>query len=107
MVHVSEYAIRKNSAGESFCVLVVTGNLEPVKSKKTNKFYLTVRKASIPATFPENVAKSMIGQTLPGTINKVPCEPYTFITDAGEEVELDFSYEYSAESNNVVETVMG
>ncbi len=48
----------------------------------------------------------MIGQQLPGSIKKVFCDPYTFTTESGEEVEIDFTYEFSQESDNVLEDVV-
>lgn len=107
MVRVTDYQIRKNASGEAFCVLVVTGNLEAVKSKKTNKLYFTVLKATVPASFSEAIAKTMIGQQISGTVRKVPCEPYVYITDSEEAIELDFQYEFCQDSDNVVETVLG
>lgn len=106
MVSITDYSMRENENGEKFCVLHVSGQLEAVKSKETNKVYFTVRRTTVPATFPESVAKSMIGQQLPGSIKKVFCDPYTFTTESGEEVEIDFTYEFSQESDNVLEDVV-
>ena len=49
-----------------------------VKSKKTGMYYGTAKKASIPSTFDEETCKSLIGQELDGTIERIECEPYEF-----------------------------
>jgi len=47
-------------------------------SKTTGKPYLTARKASIPCTFDEVLAKSLIGQSLPGEIERIEVDEYEF-----------------------------
>lgn len=107
MVTITNCETRENSSGESFTILIVSGGLESAKSKQTGKTYFTTRKASVPCTFDESVANSMIGQQINGEVKKVPCEPYTFLTENEEEIELDFTYEFSEETENIVETVLG
>ncbi len=104
MIILSDVVERKNQQGESFIALIVHGGIEFVKSQ-AGKFYATVRKASIPSTLDLQQAKSMIGQKMPGNIIKVPCEPYSYQTPKGEEIELDFTYEYTDNANNLTETV--
>jgi hypothetical protein len=104
MIIIEGVAERKNQKGETFVSLLLTGNVEMVKNKKGG-FYATVRKASVPSTISLVAAKSLIGTKMPGTIKKVPCEAYMFKTQSGEEVEIDFTYEYSEEAENVAETI--
>src|SRR5687767_3540296 len=104
MVTISDAVERKNSLGETFTALILTGGVEMVKSQK-GKFYATARKASVPSTLELPVAKTMIGQRMGGTIIKKTCVPYMFKTQSGEEIEIDFTYEYSDESASVEETV--
>jgi hypothetical protein len=106
MVIVNDFAVRENSKGETFIALILTGGLEMIRSKNTGKFYASIRKASIPCTFTEEVAEAMKGSKMPGTIVKVPCAPYTYLSKDGEEVEIDFTYEYQQEPLEVAETVM-
>ena len=43
----------------------------------------------LPSTFDEDTAKSLIGQELEGTVEKVPCEPYEITNEeTGEVLEL-------------------
>lgn len=106
MVIISDYALRTNAQGEDFIALLLTGEVEMVKSTTSGKFYATTRKASVPCTFNETVAKNMIGVKMPGVICKVPCEPYLYLTDSGEEIEIDFTYEYRDEALEVVDHVL-
>jgi hypothetical protein len=69
-----------------------------VKSQQTDKFYVTAKKATIPSTFDEVTCKALIGTELPGTIEKMKCDPYEYtIKDTGEVIQLDYRYEYSEE----------
>lgn len=104
MVTVIDAVERKNSKGETFTALILTGGVEMVKSQN-GKFYATVRKASVPSTLEQSLAKRMIGQKMPGLIIKKPCEPYPYKTQSGEEIEIDFTYEYSAEAGSVEESI--
>lgn len=106
MVLVSEIKLCKNQQGEQFVALVLTGGLELVTSQTTGKFYATVRKANIPCTFDAEAAKQLIGTRIEGEICKIPCEPYLYKTKEGEEVTLDYTYEYRKEVLEVSEFVI-
>ena len=106
MVKIVDYSIRKNSAGEEFCALILQGGLEMVKSKETGNFYATAKKASITSTFSEDQCKDLIGQELPGSIRKIPCEAFEFtIKDTGEVVSLEHRWEYRPEGDTMEEVV--
>ncbi len=107
MVTVIDALERANSQNEKFTALILSGGLELVKSEKSGRFYATVRKASIPSTLDFEHAKSLIGSKIPGTIKRVPCEPYSYVTESGEEILLEFTYEYVEDESNVAETVLG
>ena len=106
MVIISNYTFSENAKGEKFISLVVTGSMELIQSQTTGKFYATVRKAYIPCTFDELTAKELVGTKMSGTISKIPCEPYTYIAKNGEEVQVEYTYEYSKEVVDVAEFVM-
>jgi len=99
MVHVVDYAVRENRDGESFCALIVSGGLEFLKSSK-GKQYATLRKCSVPSTLNEEACKSIVGAQLPGTIRKVECDPYDYVTKSGETVSLNHSYEYAEQDTD-------
>lgn len=93
MVYVENYAVRENRDGEKFYALIVSGGLEILKSSK-GKQYATLRRCSVPSTLNEEACKSIIGSQLPGTIKKVDCDPYDFVTKTGETISLNHTYEY-------------
>ena len=104
MVTVIEAVERKNSNGDKFTALILTGGVEMVKSQK-GKHYATVRKASVPSTIDLQIAKRLIGQQMPGSIVKKICEPYKYKTQGGEEIEIDFTYEYNEAATSIEESV--
>lgn len=90
MVRIVDYKARRSSEGELFLALIVQGGISLVKSKETGLYYATAKKASIPSTFDEETCKSLIGQEMDGTVERVECEPYQFINeDTGEVITLD------------------
>lgn len=98
MLKIIDYAQRENSDGEQFFALILQDGLQLVKSKETGNYYATAKSTSITSTFTEEVAKSMIGQEIPGTIQKVACEPYEYtIKDTGEIITLEHRWEYFPE----------
>jgi len=104
MITIIEAVERKNSKQETFVALILSGDVEMVRSQQ-GKFYATTRKASIPSTLTLDLAKKMIGHRMNGQIIKKPCEAYLYKTDKGEEIELDFTYEYTDEGANITEEV--
>jgi len=106
MVTITGTEKRKNSEGKDFNVLILQGDIEVVVSKETDKPYMTARKTSIPCTFDETIAKTMIGQTLPGAIERIEVQPYEFvIPSTGKKVKLTHSYQYSKEPATIMEVV--
>ncbi len=100
MVRITNYKERETEDGRVFLVLELQGGIEMVRSQITQKFYATARKTTIPATFDEETCKALIGQEMPGKIEKVDCDPYEFtIKDTGEVIQLDYRYEYSPEED--------
>ena len=84
---IIDYKLREATQdGRLFCVLILQGGVEIVKSTNGNS-YVTIRKVSLPTTFDEATCKSLIGTELKGTIEKVDCLPYDYtIQETGEEL---------------------
>ena len=102
MVTVINYAQRSNSEGENFFALILQGDLEMVKSKTSGNFYATAKRASVTSTFTEAACEKLLGQEIPGSIQRVPSEPYEFkIPDTGEVIQLEHRWEYFAEGQTV------
>jgi hypothetical protein len=95
MVQVTNYAIRERKDGTTFIALEITGGLEIQQSQTTGNFYATVKKCSIPSTFDENIAKTMIGQQIEGEVVRVETDPYEYVNKrTGEVMLLQHGYAY-------------
>ncbi|WP_460954114.1 hypothetical protein [Spirosoma litoris] len=109
MVTISSYQERTSMEGKPYLVLELTSQ-EPelVLSQQTGRFYVTVRKCYLSATFPEAICKQMVGKQLPGCITKTECEPYEYtIPDTGEIITRSHRYDYQPiEQNSMEETVL-
>jgi hypothetical protein len=104
MITIIDYKERKNAMNESFFALILQGGISMVQSKETGNYYATSKKATITSTFDEQTCKALIGTKLSGNITKVPCEPYSFIIEqTGEEVNLDYKWQYEPEHQNETE----
>jgi len=98
MVSVTSYALRMRKDGSTFVVLELTGGLEIIQSSNTGKHYATVRKCTIPSTFSEEVAKIMVGESIPGNIVKEEVDPYEYKNQrTGEIMLLNHSYAFQPE----------
>jgi hypothetical protein len=106
MVTIIGLEKRMTADKKEFTMLTLQGSIEVVISKETGKPYLTARKTSIPCTFDDVMAKSLIGQTLPGEIERTEVDPYEFtIPGTKKRIKLTHSYRYSAEPATISEVV--
>lgn len=105
MVKIIGYQKRTKKDGESFFVLNLLGGVE-VTTSQNGKAYLSARKANMICPFDEETCKNVIGDKLPGTIEKQACTPYEYtIPQTGETVELDYSYVYNPTPSTLEEHV--
>lgn len=106
MVTITGLEKRKAADGKEFNVMSLQGSVEVAISKATGKPYLTARKTSIPCTFDEIMARSLIGQKLPGEIERIEVDEYEFIVPGTKKkLKLNHSYRYSAEPATIDEVV--
>lgn len=106
MITITGLEKRISADGKSFTVMTLMGKAEVAISKATGKPYLTARKTSIPCTFDEVMAKSLIGQTLPGEIERIEVDEYDFLVPGtNKKITLNHSYRYSAEPISISEVV--
>lgn len=90
-----------------FKVIVLQGKLQVAISETTGRPYLTARKTSLPFTFSEEFAQSLIGTQLPGDIERMECEEYEFqVPGQKKKLKLTHRYQYSA-NTTVLEEVVG
>jgi len=95
MVRIIGFHVRTNSEGKEFITLDLQGDLVMVQSLETGRFYATAKKCSITSTFNEQTAKVLVGQQIPGRIERVACEAYDYsIEQTGEVITLTHRYEY-------------
>jgi hypothetical protein len=105
MITVVSFEKRKRESGEEFLVLIGEGSPEIVQSNNGNH-YLVARRCSIPAALSEEGCKAMIGQKLPGSIEKVESEPYEYkVPSTGQVIELKHTYKYNPNSQSIEEAV--
>ena len=108
MVTIIGVEKRKTQDDEEFNVLIIQGGIESVVSKETGKPYITAKRTSVPCTFEDVYAKSLVGSELPGSINRIPCDPYEYqIPNSKDKITLEHTYQYSGDPANIEETVMG
>jgi hypothetical protein len=99
MVKIIDYSLRTSNEGKEFYALTLQGGIEIVKSSNGSS-YVTIRKCSLPTTFDESTCQSLVGQELPGTIQKVECEPYEYMIEkTGEVIMLSHRFEYTTQEN--------
>jgi len=106
MVTIVGLEKRKSANGKEFNVMSLQGSVVVAISKTTGKPYLTARKSSIPCTFDEVLAKSLIGQSLPGEIERIEVDEYEFVVPGTKKkIKLNHSYRYSADPVSITEVV--
>lgn len=106
MVTIVDVAKTIMKDGSTMISIVVQGGMEPVVSNTSGRVYMTARKTRIPCTFTYEAAKAMIGQTMPGTIRRVECAPYSMvIPGTGKKVKLNHTYVYDPNPVSVEEVV--
>ena len=103
MVTIVDYKTYQREDGTEFHILEVQGGVEAIKSKQTDRIYLTARMARVACTFNESMCKAAIGTTLEGRIEKVKTEPYQYNNpDTGEIVTLTHRYEFITQEESIV-----
>jgi hypothetical protein len=102
MVTIVDFKERTSKDDEQFYVLILQGGVEMVRSKETNRFYATAKRASISSTFDKRTCESLIGSTFPGSIQREECSEYEYvIPETGEVLNLSHRWVYV---DNVEET---
>jgi hypothetical protein len=95
MVTVKEYHTRKGDDGSEYISLELEGDVAFVQSQRTGRFYATTKRSFMYAALDESVAKSLVGSKMPGSIQRVPCDPYEYtIPETGEVITLTYTYQY-------------
>ena len=99
MVTVIGAEKRTSASKGDFMVLILMGGIEMVQSMQTGRHYATARKCTVSSTFSEQIAVAMIGQQMPGTIERVQTEAYQFtVPETGEVIQLAHTWQYVPEN---------
>jgi len=107
MVRIIGYKTRQREDGTEFYLLEVQGGIEMVKSKSTEQYYATAKKATVSTTFDEETCKALIGTQMPGKIVKISTEPYQYsVKESGEVITLEHRYIYIPEGVETSEEKM-
>jgi hypothetical protein len=91
---------------EPYSVLVIQGKAEILMSKATSRPYVSARKTTIPCALDDVFAKSLIGQTLPGSIEKIATTPFEVKLPTGKKVKISHTFQYLPDPEKA-ETVIG
>ncbi|MGD0754879.1 MAG: hypothetical protein ABR927_07435 [Bacteroidales bacterium] len=107
MVTIVDFVKRQNREGKEFNALILQSGIELVKSKETGSYYATSKRASISSTFDDATCQNLIGQQIPGSIQKVVSEPYEFTNkETGEVLLLNHRWVYLKEGETIEEKVI-
>jgi hypothetical protein len=107
MVTIVDFVKRQNREGKEFNALILQSGLELVKSQETGNYYATSKRASISSTFDDAACRNIIGQQIPGSIQRVESEPYPFaVKETGEVLTLTHRWVYTKEGETVEEKVI-
>jgi hypothetical protein len=107
MVTIVDFVKRLNKEGKEFNALILQGGIELVKSKETGNYYATSKRASISSTFDDATCRNLIGQEIPGSVQRVESLPYEFTNkQTGEVLTLTHRWVYQKEGETVEEKVI-
>lgn len=102
MVKIIAAHLRQGERGP-FVSLELQGDIELIQAQATGRYYATAKRAFISSTFDPETAKLFIGTNMPGSIQRVPCEPYIFkVPNSGEEITMTFRYGYQPEEQTSI-----
>jgi hypothetical protein len=91
---------------EPYTVLVLQGKAVVLQSKATSRPYVSASKTTIPCALDDVLAKSLIGQSLPGSIEKVACTPFEVKLPTGKKIKISEKFQYFPDPEKT-ETVIG
>lgn len=106
MITIVDYSLITSKEGMEIYSLVLQGGIEMFISKAMDRYYATLKKCSITSTFDEKTAKAIIGTTIPGSIQKQTCDPYTFTAkETGEMLVFTYRWVYFPEGATLEEAI--
>lgn len=107
MVTIIDFVKRQNKEGKEFNALILQGGIEFVRSLKTGRYYATAKKTSITSTFDDAMCQNLIGQQIPGSVQRVECDPYEVaLKETGEVLTLYHRWVYLKEGEELTAQVV-
>ena len=107
MVTIVDVVKRQNREGKEFNALILQGGIELVRSKESGNYYATSKKASITSTLDDATCQNLIGQQIPGSVQRIESEPYEFTNkETGEVLTLTHRWQYVKEGETIEEKVL-
>lgn len=103
MVTITGYEPREKD-GKIFFAITLQGEARMALSKETGNFYLTADRLSVTTALSEVMCQMLVGKQLPGSLQKVECEPYQYTNkETGKVLTLTSKTQYSPKEDcNVV-----
>ncbi|GHV41733.1 hypothetical protein FACS1894179_10080 [Bacteroidia bacterium] len=108
MVTITNYKEVQTEDGRKFVSIELQSEPKLVQSSTTGNFYLTVNKTRVTTALPVDVCKTLIGQQLPGTVEKIQVEPYESINkETGEVKTLHHVFVYTPDEQSTQKVQIG
>lgn len=105
MVTIVDAVERQNTKTLEFFTKLVVQSVQPKKSKETNKLYFVTRRAEVNAYMDIDMARSLKGSRIEGTIVSIPCKPRPWSNpETGEIIMIDKEWVYSEDGSIPVHT---
>lgn len=102
MVTIINYKEVQTEDGRQFVSIELQGEPKLEISATTGNFYLTANKTRVSTALPIEACKMLIGQKLPGTVDKIQVDPYPYVNkETGEAFTLDYAYVYRPEEQSM------
>lgn len=104
MVTIVDFKKVHSESGRDYIRLIVQSDDLSIVTTDEGRTYVSAPKSSVISSFSVAMAKSQIGKKLPGTIEQVKCEPWTYVDkETGEQKIYNSRYSYIPENKEEVE----
>lgn len=102
MVTITNYKEVQTEDGREFMSIELQSEAKLVQSPTTGNFYLAVNKTRVTTALSVDICKTLVGQKLPGTVEKIHVEPYDVVNkETGEVKTLHYINVYTPQEQTV------
>ena len=107
MITVKDFHVRQGDNGKEYLSLELEGEVAFIQSQNTGRFYAAAKRCFMFGAMTEDSAKALIGTKMPGSIDRVPCDPYDYtVPETGEVISLAYTYQYVPEGADKAELAL-